>query len=228
VPGKKKDYTLGKFPTYCPKVIAGINNLPTTLQDRCIKIYLHRKKQSEEVERFMPGMFERQEELRNQLDAWAIRDALRIVEAYRHLDSLGVPDDIDDRGKDILEPLFAIAGAFPKWVKRRLVEAAESIANERNAEEGESNAIVLALQVLNEHFPHGKDVWHLRTEKAFELFSGEISSIETKSQAQALLRRLSFRSKRVRIGQSVLRGYEISRRNLKKLSERYALRTQAA
>jgi CHC2-type zinc finger protein len=66
VPGKKKDYTLGKFPTYCPKVIAGINNLPTTLQDRCIKIYLHRKKQTEEVERFMPGMFERQEDLRNQ------------------------------------------------------------------------------------------------------------------------------------------------------------------
>lgn len=228
VPGKKKDYTLGKFPTCCPKVIAGINNLPTTLQDRCIKIYLHRKKQSEEVERFMPGMFERQEGLRNQIDAWAVRDALRIMEAYRRLDSLGVPDVIDDRGKDILEPLFAIASAFPKWVKRRLVEATESIANERNAEEGESNAIVLALQVLDEHFPHGKDIWHLRTETAFELFSGEISTIETKSQAQALLRRLGFRSKRVRIGQSVLRGYEISRRSLEKLGERYALRTQAA
>jgi hypothetical protein len=202
--------------------------LPTTLQDRCIKIYLHRKKQSEEVERFMPGMFECQEDLRNQLDAWAIREALRIVDAYGRLDSLGVPDDIDDRGKDILEPLFAIASVLPRWVKRRLTEATRNIANERNVEEGESNAIVLALQVLNEYFPQGENVWRLRTEKALELFSGEISSIETKSQAQALLRRLGFHSKSVRMGQRVLRGYEISRRNLEKLSERYALRTQAA
>ena len=228
VAGKKKDYTLKKFPTYCPKVIAGINNLPTTLQDRCIKIYLHRKKQSEKVERFMPGMFESQKNLRNQLDAWASRDALRIIGAYQNFDLLGVPDDIDDRGKDMFEPLFAIASVLPKWVKRRLIEGAESIANERNSEEGESNAIVLALQILDEHFPHGKDIWRLRTETALELFSGEIASIETKPQAQALLRRLGFRSKRIRIKHSVLRGYEISRRKLEKLAERYALGAQAA
>jgi hypothetical protein len=228
VSGKKKDYTLGKFPTYCPKVIAGINNLPTTLQDRCIKIYLHRKKQSETVERFMPGTFESQEHLRNQLDAWATRDALRIFGAYNHLDLLGVPDVIDDRGKDILEPLFAIASLLPRWVKRSLIEATESIARERNAEEGESNAIVLGLQVLDEHFPQDMDVWRLRTEEALKLFSEEIPSIETKPQAQALLRRLGFRSKRVRVGKSVLRGYEISRRKLEKLRERYAARTQAA
>ena len=196
VAGKKKDYTLGKFPTYCPKVIAGINNLPSTLQDRCIKIYLHRKKQSEKVDRFMPGTFEGQEKLRNQLDAWAVRHALQIIEAYKHLEVLGVPDVIDDRGKDILEPLFAIASVLPKWVKSRLIEATESIARERNAEEGESNAIVVGVQVLDEHFPKDKDVWRLRTGRALELFSEEIPSIETKPQAQALLRRLGFRSKR--------------------------------
>jgi hypothetical protein len=228
VAGKKKDFTLGKFHTYCPKVIAGINNLTTTLQDRCIKIYLHRKKQSEKVERFMPGAFEGQEGLRNQLYAWSIQDALRIIEAYEHLDLLGVPGVIDDRGKDILEPLFAIASVLPMWVKQRLIEATESIASERNVEEGESNAIVLGVQLLDEHFPKNKDVWRLRTDEALELFSEEIPSIETKPQAQALLRKLGFKSKRVRIGQKVLRGYEISRRRLEILCERYALRTPAA
>jgi hypothetical protein len=227
VTGKKKDFTLGKFHTYCPKVIARINNLPATLQDRCIKIYLHRKKQSERVERFMPGAFEGQEGLRNQLYAWSIRDALRIIEAYEHLDLLGVPGVIDDRGKDMLEPLYAIASVLPGWVKRRLVEATERIAGERNAEE-ESNAIVFGVQLLDEHFPKDKDVWPLRTERALELFSEEIPSIETKPQAQALLRKLGFKSKRVRIGQKVLRGYEISRRKLEILCERYALRTPAA
>jgi hypothetical protein len=172
-------------------------------------------------------MFESQEYLRNQLDVWAVRDALRIIQAYEQLDLLGVPAVIDDRGKDILEPLFAIASALPKWVKQRLIEATESIARERNTEEGESNVIVLALQILHEHFPHDKDVWQPRTEEAFDLFSEEIPSIETKPQAQSLLRRLGFRSKRVRIGKSVLRGYEISRRKLEKLRERYAVNAQA-
>lgn len=141
---------------------------------------------------------------------------------------LGVPDVIDDRGKDILEPLFAIASVLPKWVKRRLIEATDSIASERNVEEGESNAIILALEILHEHFPQSLDVWRLRTEEALKFFSEEIPSIERTSQAQALLRRLGFRSKRIRVGKNVLRGYEISRRKLEKLRERYAVKTQDA
>ncbi len=42
VPGKNKQYTMEEFKVYCPKIIAGINNLPETTQDRCFKIYLHR------------------------------------------------------------------------------------------------------------------------------------------------------------------------------------------
>ena len=139
-----------------------------------------------------------------------------------------MPGEVDDRGKDILEPLFAFASVLPKWVKHRLVEAAQSIARDRKDEEGESDAIVLGLQILKERFPMEREVWHLRTEKAFDLFSGEISSVETKSQAQALLRKMGFRSKRVRVGDRVLRGYKIASQTLKKLCERYALGAQAA
>jgi hypothetical protein len=114
------------------------------------------------------------------------------------------------------------------WVKGGLIEATESIANERNAEEGESNAIVLGLQVLDENFPKDKDVWQLRTETALDLFAEEIPNVETKPQAQALLRRLGFRSKSIRMGKNVLRGYEISRRKVAKLRERYAVTTKAA
>ena len=67
VPGRNKRFTLEKLPTYCPKVIAGINNLPSTLQDRCLKIFLHRRKPSEEVERFLPGTYEKLKPLREQL-----------------------------------------------------------------------------------------------------------------------------------------------------------------
>jgi hypothetical protein len=152
-PGKNKKYTLEKLPTYCPKVIAGINNLPLTLQDRCIKIYLHRKTHSEEVERFMPGSFLQMEPLRNQLHAWATRDAMQIIVTYYRREQLGVPSHVDDRAKDILEPLFAVASVLPAWVKDELLEAADSIAKERTNDEQESNEVVRGLQILNEHFP---------------------------------------------------------------------------
>ena len=42
-----KDYSV-----FCPKVLAGIGELPDTIADRCIPIRLERKKKSQETERF--------------------------------------------------------------------------------------------------------------------------------------------------------------------------------
>lgn len=223
MPGKNKKFTLEILPVYCPKVIAGINNLSATLQDRCIKIFLHRKKKSEKVERFLPGTHQSLEPLRNQLEVWSVRDAQRIISAYTTRDQLGVPSAADDRAKDILEPLFAIASVLPRWVTEKLIEGTLSIATERSAEEAESNTVVLGVQVLREHFPRESDRWNVRTDRAFDLFSEEIPSIETKAQAQALMRRLGFRSERYHAGEKVLRAYKVPRRRLEKLSERYGL-----
>jgi len=227
-PGKNKKFTLEKLPVYCPKVIAGINNLPATLQDRCIKISLHRKMHSEKVQRFMPGSFEALKPLRDQLEAWALRDALRIIGAYQKRNDLSIPLNVDDRARDILEPLFAIASVLPTWVKDKLLDATNSIAEERSYEEQESNAVVQGLQVLKHHFPERTTVWNLRTETALEHFSEEIPSIETRAQAQALLRRFGFRSKTCRFGKRVLRAYEIPLRRLEKLLDRYGLNARTA
>lgn len=228
MPGPHKKFVLEELPIYCPKVIAGINNLPSTLQDRCIKIFLHRKKTSEMVDRFMPDSYQSFETLRNQLDAWAIRDGMRIQTLYSHREELGVPSNADDRIKDLVEPLFAITSILPTWVREKMHEATKNLSEERNAEEAESNPVVLGLQILKEQFPEDKNIWRLRTEEAFSLFTKEIATIETKAQAQALLRKFGFRSKRTRIGTRVLRAYEIPMRGLKKLCRRYRLNSQAA
>jgi Protein of unknown function (DUF3631) len=177
-PGKDRKFTLEKLHIYCPKVIAGINKLPTTLQDRCIKTVMHRKRRSEKVDRFMPGSFEATEPLRNQLDMWAARDGLRILTAYQNHTALGVPNDIDDRGRDILEPLFAVASVLPAWVTDKLTAATVRIAKERTYEEQESNTVIQGLEILKLHFPRDKSVWNLRTESALELFE-EVTGIET-------------------------------------------------
>ncbi len=220
VPSKDKQYTLAEFKVYCPKIIAGINNLPEVTQDRCLKIYLHRKNKDEKVERFMPGAREEREPLRNQLEAWAVRNGFRLLGAYHRQDQLGVPAEADDRLRDIIEPLFAIAVALPKWVNEKLVEATERLARNRRANEAESDPVVLGVQILNDHFPKNRDDWRLRSDLALE-FLEEIPGIETVANAQALLRKLGFRSQSVRVGDKVLRAYVIPKRRLDRLVSRY-------
>ena len=225
VPEKNKQYGLKEFNVYCPKVIAGIDNLPETLQDRCLKIYLHRKRRTDKVERFMPSMFDEMKPLRNQIDAWSVRDGMSIVTAYH--EGLVLPADADDRLRDMMEPLFAIASVMPKWVREKLIDATQILARDRNANEEESNAVVLGVQALKENFPKDKDSWHLRSDKALQIFQVDLPGIETKAHAQALLRRFGLRSVRVRFGNHVLRAYVLSREALDRLVERYGLQKVA-
>ena len=221
IPAKDKRYVVEKFNVYCPKVIAGINNLPETLQDRCIKMYLHRKRQSDHIERFTPGMFEQMESLRNQIDAWAVREGPRIASAYHH--GLDLPAEADDRLKDMMEPLFAIATVLQEWVNEKLTEATRKLARDRRGDEEESNAVVRGVQALRENFPEDEDHWRLRSKKALKIFKDDVPGIETVAQAQILLRKLGLRSTRVRVGKHVLRSYVLSRNTLDRLVERYGL-----
>jgi len=222
VRGRNQKFSLEKLPVYCPKTIAGIESLPVTLQDRCIRIALHRKKQGEKVHRFMPEDFARQEPLRNQLDAWAVRKAFQVIRAYRDRKNLGVPQGIsDDRVRDILEPLFAVASVLPRWVKNKLAQGAIEIARGRKDEEAEENPVVAGIAILMEHFPKGEDVWKLRTERACDLL-GEIPGVEDRTLAQTLLRKLGFRSRSCKFEKKVLRAYRIPKRRLERLAARYS------
>jgi hypothetical protein len=220
-PGKNKKYALERFPVYCPKVIAGIENLPVTLQDRCIRIALHRKTSSEKVERFLPEDHERKQPLRNQLDDWSVRKALPILAAYRDRKNLGVPEIEDDRVRDILEPLFAIASVLPESVKRQLIDGACDITKGRKSEESEANPAVASVHVLMNHFPKSKDEWKLRTSKACEML-GEIAGLEDIVKVRAMMRKLGFKPSSQRFDKEVLSGYRISRKELKRLMQRYS------
>jgi hypothetical protein len=114
-----KDYSV-----FCPKVLAGIGELPDTIADRCIPIRLERKKKSQETERFR-GRDAAQitEPLRLALHHWA--------QNSRVIDTLSaarpeIPKDLGDRQADIAEPLIAIAdllgGEWPEFTRRGLLE----------------------------------------------------------------------------------------------------------
>jgi hypothetical protein len=114
-----KDYSV-----FCPKVFAGIGELPDTIADRCIPIRLERKKKSQETERFR-GRYANQitEPLRLAMRGWA-QDP-RVIETLSAARP-DIPKDLGDRQADISEPLIAIAdllgGDWPESTRRGLLE----------------------------------------------------------------------------------------------------------
>lgn len=218
--GRKGQYKLEKFPVYCPKAIAGIENLPVTLQDRCIKIDMHRKTKSETVERFMPesaGVVY----LKKQVDTWSSVKGLSIFEAYQNRDGLGVPDAVEsDRVRDILEPLFAITSVLPGRVRRTLAEAALELSKGRSSEESETNPIVATLRVLKSRFPKKKDVWKVRTVEVHKWLS-DVPGLEDERTARATMHKIGFQSHNCKFDKHVLKAYRIPRKALDRLIQRY-------
>lgn len=102
------------FAVFCPKVIAGIGKLPTTVADRSVPIILARKGPGQTVEKFRTREAAPvADAIRAQLAAWAgttaTIDALRAARP-------AIPDALGDRQADICEPLLAIADmAGGKW-----------------------------------------------------------------------------------------------------------------
>lgn len=98
-----------KFPTFCPKILAGIDNgqLPPTLASRSITINLRRKRPDQDVARFLPRKVEPQAELlQDAISAWV----------KTNLDAIGdyepeFLEGVSDRQFQIIEPLLQIAHA---------------------------------------------------------------------------------------------------------------------
>jgi hypothetical protein len=113
-----KDFRIENFDIFCPKVLAGIGELPDTVADRSIPVRLRRRASSEKVARFrrrdVKQVFE---SLRLQLERWA--QGCDLCAARPEL-----PDNLDDRAADAWEPLLAIADhAGGDWPKRARLAA---------------------------------------------------------------------------------------------------------
>jgi hypothetical protein len=109
------------FEVFCPKALAAIGELPDTIADRSLPIRLKRRAPSEHVERFRSrDAVAQATPLREQLAAWASEHLDALTCARPHM-----PDELDDRAQDVVEPLLAIAdladGAWPERARAALV-----------------------------------------------------------------------------------------------------------
>jgi Protein of unknown function (DUF3631)/Domain of unknown function (DUF3854) len=133
-----KNFEVVDFPTFSPKVLAGIGELWDTVQSRAIPIEMRRRLPSEAVESFR--------QRRVGKDAAPMTEALQnwmnggIVAILEQIEVADVPG-LGDRQMDIAEPLLQIAQlAGPEWNKK-LVTALQTIFKVSNSSE---NATLLS------------------------------------------------------------------------------------
>jgi Protein of unknown function (DUF3631)/Toprim-like len=121
--GQGANLTYKDFETFCPKAIAGIGNLPSTVESRSIPMELRRRTKDEPIAKW------------RRRDAWQAAEPLRAsltATLGSAVDTLRVarpalPDGLSDRAEDVLEPLFAIADLVGGDWPQRARDAAVSL-----------------------------------------------------------------------------------------------------
>lgn len=181
------------FPTFCPKIMAGIQNLmiPDTVADRCISIELQRKSQKEKVE---PFIYIKQKEevdpLLDKIHKWVTKNADEI----KNSPYTDPPKDMPDRKWEIGQPLLTLANLAK-------VKDGEAKITELLKKEIARNTLNATEQLMT-------DI-HVLFNDTEKIFSREIAeSVEmSPKQLSIKLSQFGIEPKLIRIGSDVSRGY---------------------
>ena len=134
-----------RFGTWCPKLIAGIGNIPDTIRDRSLVVRLERKPAAVRLDPWRERDREAVESMRGQIARWTADNAGRIGGM---LSAVTFPDAFQsDRARDAWAPLLAIAtAAGGEWAGRngRAWKACEHFAATSGDDEGGAREMLLA------------------------------------------------------------------------------------
>jgi hypothetical protein len=197
-----KTNSFHEFNVYTPRVLAGIRNLSNTLADRSFRIEIIRKPPDERLERFSPRRQRRELiRLRDDLHIAALQYATVISDAYDRAEEFPILDAADDRLRDIMEPLFAIAAAADANARdenhiRLIAEATKALVDVRVEYNSDDDALVVALKVLEAIVQrYGRDiVISSRGAQSLLRKTKQLAWIDSAAKARTLLNQLGFRS----------------------------------
>ena len=207
--GQGANITYQDFPVFCPKAIAGIGKLPDTVADRSIPIELRRRRPSEKVERFrLRKVGPEALPISRDARAWA----------QSHLDSLStaepdLPEELDDRAQDIMEPLLAIADEVGGEWPERSRKAAVALLTGEEREDADSLGVRLLRDVRSvfdeksgDRLPTGTllEALHEMEEAPWGSLRGE--ALEARGLAR-LLKPYGVKPEKLREGEDTFRGY---------------------
>src|SRR5262249_12546844 len=198
-----------------PKVLASIRSIPTTTADRAFAIELARKKPSDVVPRLdLVRLASRFAALRDSLHISTLRHARDVLALYEEREKLALPSELDDRAREMFEPLFAIAAvadaasANEGRYTKALVEAAKAIAIARAANDADDDKMTAVIRALLDQLGE-REVMVLPTDVVIECLgkTDALGWVEHAGHVRSLFRNLPFRSGTHRVHGDVERGY---------------------
>jgi putative DNA primase/helicase len=209
------EHTPELFPTFCPKAIGMVGRkLPATTIGRCVVIELHRRKKDERIVKFKHEDDSELADLRSRLRRWSMDN----TEALRNV-APSMPDEFENRRADNWRVQFAIADlAGEDWGDQA---RAAAVKIEGDTDSRTINAWALA-DIKSVFFPKD-DEGHKPIDRisSAELVAklctysdspwaewGKGEKSITQAQLARLLKDYRIAPKLVRIGESVVRGYE--------------------
>lgn len=230
---KNREYEVTYFNAYCPKVLAGIKNIVDTIEDRAFKISMVRKKKSEIVKRFnLRAVNSAIEKLKEDCFLWALRYVGDVVEVYGQDEEFPGDELLDDRLKDILEPLLSLASVVDAQAGdntmptvHSLLAVAKDMVGGREAAEILNSAIPAAISIMK-GMVNGIDERFIPAEELFSKFllDDDLSYLQSKRAMAFFLSKLEIhRDKPRRIGDKAgVRGYLLKSEQLEDLERRYS------
>lgn len=214
-----------RFNVWCAKAISGIGHLPETIKDRSIILELRRKLPHEKKQRLRHADQKQWLNIKRQCLRW-VQDHTQQIKTIRPK----LPDQLNDRAQDNWESLFIIAQlASDDWLNKaihaamtingveldtlsiseQLLTDIRAIFNELGEQKIFSSGLVEALNA------DAENVWT----------TWNRGQPMTQSQLASRLKQFGVKSKDVRIGTVVKKGYDFSQ--FKDAFDRYLSKSDA-
>jgi len=200
------------YNSWSGKALAGIGNLKETTESRAIQILMRKKKKGEKIEKIRKHHSKDYENLKQKCRKIALDNLNRLCDYEPE-----VPQELDDRQADNWEPLLAIADLagenWPAWGR----QAAIALSCQGKEDEISLKEKLLAdlREIFNKKFQERADtclptshiIQFLEEKKESGWAEYNYGKPITDRQLSNFLRPFNIRSKDLRWGQVILKGY---------------------
>ena len=198
---QRKGFPVESFRVFAPVALAGLGTLPSTLMTRSVQMNMRRRHPDEPLQRYRKRDVEPEAKvLKQDLEHWCAQ----------HAAELCVPDlpaELQDRAAEVWEPLIAVADlAGGQWSESLRVAAVAAVAGSSDTDTFD-NKLLGGIRTV---FAQG-GVTQMPTKDLIKGLS-KLDSISvqdlTPEKLSSTLKPYGIRSKSVRQGKEVKRGYD--------------------
>ena len=230
---KGKEFIVVYFNAYGPKVLAGIKGIADTVEDRSFKVPMARKTKTEVIRRFnVRALDSTIKKIQEDSFLWALRYATDVSDVYDELTEVPGTECLDDRMKDIVEPLLSIASVIDVQADDKtaqtvgiLIQLARDLGKGRDDQES-LNGSIPAVVNLMKGITEGLEQCFVSVDDLFSRFQldEDLGFVQSKRGLAFFLAKLDLhRTPPRRVGdKGGVRGYIINRKWLQDLEARYA------